>query len=76
MLDDFRGNIVMQGFIILSRNTSATWSGPVYFFQEENGPRFGECYTQEKATTVSRKRFDDLLSKRIIPEKAEFVCVA
>ena len=62
----------MRGFIILSR----TWSGPVYFFQEKNGPRFGECYTQEKATIVSRQRFDELKDKRIIPEKAEFVCVA
>ncbi len=64
-----------RGFIVLSRNTSTTWSGPVYFFQEENGPRFGECYTQEKATIVSRQRFDELKDKRIIPEKAEFVCV-
>lgn len=66
----------MRGFIVLSRNTSTTWSGPVYFFQEKNGPRFGECYTQEKATIVSRQRFDELKDKRIIPEKAEFVCVA
>ncbi len=67
-----------RGFIVLSRNTSTTWSGPVYFFQEKNGhgPRFGECYTQEKATIVSRQRFDELKDKRIIPEKAEFVCVA
>lgn len=42
---------------------------------EYNGPRFGECYTQEKATIVSRQRFDELKDKRIIPEKAEFVCV-
>lgn len=65
----------MRGFIVLSRNTSTTWSGPVYFFQEKNGPRFGECYTQETATIVSRQRFDELKDKRIIPEKAEFVCV-
>jgi hypothetical protein len=63
----------MRGFIVLSRNTS--WSGPVYFFQEKKGFRFGECYTQEKATIVSRQRFDELKDKRIIPEKAEFVCV-
>lgn len=37
--------------------------------------RFGECYTQEKATIVSRQRFDELKDKRIIPEEAEFVCV-
>ena len=66
----------MRGFIILSRNTSTTWSGPVYFFQDETGLRFGECYTQEKATIVSRQRFDELKDKRIIPEKAEFVCIA
>jgi|GEM_PF-4166038 hypothetical protein len=62
----------MQGFIILSKNTSTTWSGPVYFLQEENGMKFGECYTKEKATTVSRQRFDELKEKRIIPANAEF----
>lgn len=70
------GRLVMHGFIVLSRNTSATWSGPVYFLQEKNGPRFGECYTQEKATIVSRQRFDELKEKRIIPKNAEFVPVA
>jgi hypothetical protein len=66
----------MQGFIILSRNTSAKWSGPVYFIQEENGPRFGECYAQDKATIVSRQRFDELKEKHIIPNMAEFISVA
>ena len=65
----------MNGYVLLSRETSGGWSGPVYMKKENNGFRIGECYFPSEATKITLDEYDRLKEDKRIPQQSEFIAI-